>query len=321
MLMDVKAKGRAQKMRVFVIIPAFNEAGRVGKVVQTIPKRIVNATIVVDDGSNDETRSEATAAGALVVSHGRKLGVGAAIKRGYREALMRAADIIIVVAGDGQHDPSEIPKLIAPIVKDEADYVVGDRLSGSSGSAGMPRLRNFGNRLLTSLTRRLTGLPVRDAQCGYAAVSARALQQLNLEFLSDKWGIPNDMLFECSSKGLRVIYVPVKAIYGGRRSYIRLPAYIFRVSTILFRGYVRHQYLYRGLYVFSLTGGLCLTWGVVLGLWILATTLHTRNLPGVGTVILDAVLLLTGMLLLVFGFLSDLMRMMERRIPMGSSQE
>ncbi|WP_455277737.1 glycosyltransferase family 2 protein [[Eubacterium] cellulosolvens] len=302
------------KTKIFAVIPAFNEEGRIEKVIRKIDKKSVDKIIVVDDCSTDKTAKVSRASGAIVISHTRNLGVGAAIKTGYNEALRRGAQILVVIAGDGQHDPKEIPNLIKPILSEKVDYVVGDRLSRNPLKQGMPRFRHFGNSLLTRLTRSLTRLDIKDAQCGFSAITKDALLRINLEFLTNRWGLPNDMLFECAAKGLSVKYVPIKVIYGGRKSYISLPNYVIRVSTILFRGFIRYLYFYHSLYLFSLTGAIFLLVGFLYGLYITYETLTTRNLPGVGSVILDAVLILAGIQLLIFGFLLDMIKLVESRI-------
>jgi len=299
---------------VAVVIPAFNEEATIRNVIETIPKKIVEYVIVVDDASRDGTSRIAKEAGALVVHHGRNLGVGTAIKNGYSKALSLASDIVLVIAGDGQHDPHEIPQLIQPILDGEAEYVVGDRLSAHPLSGGMPRHRYYANRLLTFLTRVITKLDVKDSQCGYAAISSAGLKRINFGFLSDRWGFPNDMLLECAMRGLRVKYVPVKAIYGGRKSYIGLGGFGLRMLAILTRGVLRYVYYYRGTVVFSISGGLLVLAGLAYGIFIVWETLTTSRLPGVGSVILDATALLTGIQLLVFGFLAEMIKMIEGRI-------
>ncbi len=112
-----------------MVIPAYNEGGRVGQVVEAIPKEIASEIIVVDDHSTDATAEESIKNGATHVVSCASRGVGAAIKTGYWEALKRGADVLVVVAGDGQHDPREIPKILKPVITGSADYVVGDRLS------------------------------------------------------------------------------------------------------------------------------------------------------------------------------------------------
>jgi glycosyltransferase involved in cell wall biosynthesis len=308
-----------KKQKIVAVIPALNEEGNLRTLLKRFPRKVVDQIVVVDDGSRDKTSSVAKGEGAIVVQHGRNLGVGAAIKSGYSKALELNADIILVVAGDGQHDPREIPNLIKPILEDEADYVVGDRLSANPRAGGMPRHRYYGNRLLTYLTRKITKLDVKDSQCGYAAISRAALRKINLGFLSDRWGVPNDMLLECALRGLRVRYVPITAIYGGRKSYIRLPGFGVRLIAIMIRGILRYLYFYRGTIVFSVAGGSLIIIGLAYGLWIVFETITSRSLAvGVASVVFVATIVLTGVQLLVFGLLAEMTKMIESRISAGS---
>ncbi len=303
-----------RRLKIAVAIPAYNEEGRIGKVVKKIPKDIVQDIIVIDDHSTDNTAGEALAAGATsVIRHVKNRGVGASIKTGYKEALRNNDDIAIVVAGDGQHDPTEISTVIEPIVRGDADYVVGERLSGRPVEKGMPHFRYIGNRFLSFLTSAITDYDVKDSQCGYTAISRDALKRINLEFLSDRWGIPNDILIECSVKGVQVKFVPVKTIYGTRKSYINLPKYILRVLTILFRGTQRKLYFHRGIYLFSFTGLVFFLTGLIYGLYVLFETLRTGRLFGIGSVVLVATLIISSLQLVLFGFLSDMIKMMEAR--------
>jgi glycosyltransferase involved in cell wall biosynthesis len=224
---------------VAAVIPAFNESGRVGRVIDAIPRDLVGDIVVVDDHSTDNTFLESVNNGATYVTTSRSHGVGAAIKTGYREALTRGADVLLVLAGDDQHDPHEIPRVLDPVLNGEADYVVGDRLSAYERGNGMSPLRFVGNRMLTMATRVVTGIDVRDSQCGYTAITRKALGKFDLERVTDSWGVPNDFLIECACRGLRVRYVEIKAQPGFRRSYIRLYSYVPRMTFILLRGALR----------------------------------------------------------------------------------
>ncbi len=151
------------EQRIAVVIPAFNEEGRVGHVVEAIPREIVDDIIVVDDHSTDATSEESIMNGATHVASCPSRGVGAAIKTGYWEALKRGADVLVVVAGDSQHDPREIPRILEPALNGNADYVVGDRLNSSLRETDMTAFRYVGNQMLSLLTRMLTGLKVKDS--------------------------------------------------------------------------------------------------------------------------------------------------------------
>lgn len=304
------------KPNVAVVIPALDEEATIRKVIEAIPKKIVQNIIVVDDASDDGTSGIAKEAGALVVRHGRNLGVGAAIRTGYSKALSLRADIVLVVAADGQHDSKEIPRLIRPILEDEADYVVGDRLSADPLVSGMPRHRYYANKMLTYITRKITKLDVKDSQCGFTAVSSAGLRRINLSFLSDRWGIPNDMLLECAMRGLRVKYVPIKVIYAGRKSYVRLPGFAIRLLGILARGILRYFYFYRGTVILVPTGGLLVLIGLGYGIFVAWETVATGRLAGVGSVVLVATTLLTGIQLAIFGLLVEMIKMMEARLSL-----
>ena len=299
-------------MKVYVIIPAYNEEGRVGKVVKAaLNQKVVSKVIVVDDHSTDGTVEEAERAGAVVLKHSRNKGVGAAIKTGYRKFLEENGYVAVVVAADGQHDPSEIPRFIKLIEEGKADYVVGDR---SHEADKMPFTRRLGNKFLSWLTRRVTGLNVRDSQMGFTAITRDALKKINLEYLTDKWGYPNDMLIECAVKDIHVEFIPSRCIYGGRKSYIKLPQYILRVGTILFRGWMRKIYYYHGLYLFSFSGLVSLLIGLVYGIYLTIRIIQAGHVTNIGSLILVAVLLLGGIQMILFGFLMDMIKRVETQV-------
>ena len=236
---SLRNRADSERPKVAAVIPAFNESGRVGRVIYAIPRDLVDDIVVVDDHSTDGTAVESIKNGATHVTISRSRGVGAAIKTGYREALIRGADVILVLAGDDQHDPREIPKILKPVLDGEADYVVGDRLSACPRRNAMSPLRFVGNRTLTIATRIITGIDIRDSQCGYTAITREALQSLHLERITNSWGVPNDFLIECACRGLRVKYVQVMPRAGFRASYIRLYSYVPRMVFILLRGALR----------------------------------------------------------------------------------
>src|SRR5882672_4262245 len=166
--------GQAQ---IAVVVAAYKENLHIERVLRTLP-RFVDCIVVVDDGSADGTAATARAVGdarVQVITHAHNRGVGAALKTGYRAAFERGADVVVVMAGDGQMHPDDLAPLLAPVLRGEADYVKGDRLSHPEARARMPRLRFLGNHLLSALTRLCTGSGVRDSQCGYTALSRRAL--------------------------------------------------------------------------------------------------------------------------------------------------
>lgn len=209
--------------RIAVVVPAHDEEERIGSTLATVPT-CVDAIVVVDDGSADHTAEIVRASDdprVRLVAHGNNRGVGAAIVTGYRSAFAAGADVAVVMGADGQMDPSELSRLVAPVVRGEADYAKGDRLAHAELRA-MPPVRRVGNTVFSALTRLATGLAVSDSQCGYTALSRGASARLDLDALWPGYGYPNDLLARAASAGLRVVDVPVRPIYAGEASGIGL---------------------------------------------------------------------------------------------------
>lgn len=213
-----------QQLRVAVVIPAYNEEAAVGDAVAAVPA-FVDHVIVVDDASRDATARVAEEAGRAraaaghgavdVVTHPGNRGVGAAIVTGYRRALALGCDVAVVMAGDGQMDPADLPAVLAPIARGEADYVKGNRFLHPEIWRAMPPTRIVGNLVLSAATRVTSGYRhVFDSQCGYTAISAAALAAIELDRLFPRYGYPNDLLSRLNIAGQRVVDVPVRPVYG-----------------------------------------------------------------------------------------------------------
>lgn len=204
------------------VVPAFDESERIGSVIRAMPPWI-DAIVVVDDGSHDGTSQAAERAGdgrTTVIRHPSNRGVGAAIARGYERGLALGADCLVVMAGDGQMDPRDLPALLEPIVGGRADYVKGNRFIHPERRR-MPVLRRVAGKVLSAATRQVTGYDIDDSQCGYTALSANAARRLPLCELWPRYGYPNDLLTLLSREGLRVAEVPVRPVYAGEKSGIR----------------------------------------------------------------------------------------------------
>lgn len=199
---------RSRHAKIVCIIPAYNEGEIIGDVVRAVREEC-DQILVVNDGSIDDTHRKAEQAGALVIDHTVNLGTGASEETGIKASLLLGADIIVTVDADGQHDPSEIPKLLEPIRSGEADMVIGSRFLQPEGS--MPLLKRIGNSLLTRLTSLLCGAEITDSQSGFRALTQRAAENMN--------GLPNDyswaseMIAKAHKKGFRIREVPVRTIY------------------------------------------------------------------------------------------------------------
>ena len=220
-----------QGMSIGVVIPARNEAEHLTDVLSGIPS-FVDKVVVVDDGSTDGTGDLAGDA-ELVRLEGE--GVGSAIDHGHRRLLeiMDSEFISVVMAGDGQMDPDDMESLIAPIINRQAHHSKGERLDRAGK---MPLYRRIGTFILSILTTLACGQTIRDPQCGYTATSSEVLKSWNWERSWKGYGYPNWWLMALSEKGWRISHIPVRAIYEGQKSGIRVSSFLPKVSLMLLIG-------------------------------------------------------------------------------------
>lgn len=215
-----------------VVVPALDEGPWIEEVLATLPS-FVDQAIVVDDASSDDTvaRAETAASGARVVvlRHRENEGVGAAIVTGYQHALRAGADVVAVMAGDGQMHPDDLEGVVLPVVRGTADYVKGNRLRHPEVRGTMPRDRFLGSLVLSRLTGWAVGLPIEDSQCGYTAIARPLLERLALDAIWPRFGYPNDLLAAVVRAGGRVTEVEVRPVYRGEVSHLRA----YHVAVIL----------------------------------------------------------------------------------------
>jgi glycosyltransferase involved in cell wall biosynthesis len=229
--------------RVVVVVPACDEAPRIARVLRGMPAW-VDAVLVIDDVSVDGTGAAAQSVGdprVEILRHDENRGVGAAIVTGYRHAAARPGgprDAFVVMAGDGQMHPDDLPAVVGPVARGEADYVKGDRFHGPGAAAGMPLARRLGGRVFSWATSRAIGIPISDSQCGYTALSRAACEALDLDALWPRFGYPNDLLSQLTVRGLRVAQVPVRAVYGDEVSRLR-PRHLPVITALIARAWVR----------------------------------------------------------------------------------
>ncbi|USG99019.1 glycosyltransferase family 2 protein [Thermococcus argininiproducens] len=207
-----------------LIIPAYNEAKRIGSVLSKIPD-FVDEIIVVDDGSKDNTSEVAKNWGAKVIRLKQNQGKGAAMKAGINEA---SGDIIVFMDADGQHNPKEIEKLIIPIINDEADFVIGSRLIKTQGKR--PLIRKLSNFLSTFLIKLKLGIEVKDTQSGFRAIKREFLPDIE----SKRYEVETELLIKAVKKGARVKETPVERIYGIETGHFRFED-IIRFLKVLFK--------------------------------------------------------------------------------------
>jgi dolichol-phosphate mannosyltransferase len=212
---DIDVMTRPQP-RVLCVAPAWNEGERIAHVVGAVPRDVVEATVVVDDGSSDATGDYAERAGATVIRQGGNRGVGAAIRAGIDYARREGYDIVVVVSGGGKTPPEQIPRLVEPILRSEAEFVQGSRYLDGGEFLRMPLRRRIGTRGYTWLFSFFCGRRVTDASSGFRAIKLSLLddRRINLwqEWL-DRYELEPYLLFKALRLGHRVIEVPVTIAY------------------------------------------------------------------------------------------------------------
>ncbi|HEY2541786.1 MAG TPA: glycosyltransferase family 2 protein [Gaiellaceae bacterium] len=298
-----------------VVVPARDEEALIGETLGGIPP-FVDRIVVVDDGSRDATVERARAFGDArveVVAHDGNRGVGAAIVTGYRRALEHGLDVVCVMAADNQMDPADLATLVQPVARGELDYAKANRLFTGQAWKLIPRTRYLGNAVLSLLTKVASGYwHVADSQSGYTAISRPMLAQLDLDRVYPGYGFPNDFLVHLNVWSARVRDFPSRPIYRiGEVSGIRYRRVVPRISWLLLRGFfwrLREKYIIRDfhpLVFFYAFGFLSTLVGLVLGLVELGFRI-AGNQVSVGTVVLIALLLISGSQFTLFAMWFDM---------------
>ena len=304
-----------EERQVAVVVPAHDEEELIAETIGGIPP-FVDRVYVVDDASTDATAERARGTGdarVTVIAHDRNRGVGAAIVTGYKRAVEDGADVVAVMAGDNQMDPADLATLAAPVARGELDYAKANRLFTGQAWDQMPHMRYLGNAVLSLLTKIASGYwHVADSQSGYTAISKEMVRDLDLDRVYTGYGFPNDLLVHLNVWNARVRDFPSRPVYGvGERSGIRYHRVVPRISWLLVKGFfwrLKEKYVIRDfhpLVFFYAFGILGIVAGVILGLVELGFRL-AGNAVSVGTVVLVALLLVSGIQFTLFAMWFDM---------------
>lgn len=278
------------KPRIIAAIPAYNEEKYIGTVVLKT-RQYADEVIVVDDGSTDNTSSVASLANAIVIRHEKNRGKGAAIQSILAEVRKKSPDILILLDADFQHNPDEIPKLIKPIICDGFDLVVGSRKRQRDK---IPRYRRFGQKVLSYSARILSGAKVTDSECGFRALSPRAVSELELKQCG--FAIETEMISAATERGFKITEVPVSAIYTQDGSTLNPVSHGLGVlANIITMISDRRPLLF-----FVIPGIILLAFGFFLGLWVFDKASHGAGFAG-GTAMISISLVIIGILSIFTG--------------------
>jgi glycosyltransferase involved in cell wall biosynthesis len=301
-------------MKLIVTIPAFNEKKTIADVIKSIPKKITGISqleiLVYDDGSTDNTSEIAKASGAThVFKHKTNFGLAKTFKDAMIKALEFGADIVVNTDADNQYDQREIEKLVRPILKEEADMVIGDRQIDKLEH--MPKSKKYGNKLGSFMIQKLTGTNVVDASSGFRAFTKELANDI---YIASDHTYTHEMIIAAHYKNYVIVNVPIifkKRTTGGSRLISGVFSHIMKSgSTIL-----RTLLLYRALAFFSLVGGLF----VFLGVLGIVRFLYFAFIEGdssghVQSLIISSVIIGAGVNIIVVGMLADSISINRRLI-------
>ena len=239
---------------VCVVVPAYNEEKLIGRVVETMPD-YVDKIVIIDDKSGDKTVETVKEYAqshqrVVLIEHDENQGVGGAIVTGYKWARDNKMEATVVMAGDAQMDPEDMPALLDPVVAGEVDYSKGNRLFTGNAWNIIPKVRYLGNSFLSMLTKIASGYwHVADSQTGYTVINLKALEMLDLDKIYKRYGMPNDMLIKLNVYNFKVRDVTIKPVYNiGEKSEIKVRKVVLTLSWLLFKGFLfrmKEKYIIR----------------------------------------------------------------------------
>jgi dolichol-phosphate mannosyltransferase len=222
-----KSRGRG-RLRVLALIPGYNVGPQIEeRVLQRVPRDLVDEMLVIDDGSTDDTAARARAGGATVISHERNRGVGAALRTGFQYAQARGYDAVVILNAIGKFDPAGLGVLLAALQDGSADLVQGSRFVPGGSFTRMPMKRQLGTRAYSALFSLLLGRRVSDASSGIRAFRCAILDTPGMDVSQawlDRYELEPYLLWKALQLGLRVVEVPMDVLYpeGPRQAYTRM---------------------------------------------------------------------------------------------------
>ena len=281
-------------MKITIGIPAYNEEKNIALIITKL-KKITDSIIVCDDGSTDMTSDISKNLGAIVISHKKNMGYGGAINSIFQKSKEINSDLLVTFDADGQHRVEDIEKVIEPIKNNDADLVIGSRFLNKKSK--VPNYRKIGIKVITQITNTSMKKKLTDSQSGFRAYNKQVLLQISPSDIG--MGISTEILIKSSSKGLRIMEVPITILYSGNTSTHNPVSHGTSVllSTIKFTS-IEHPLKFYGIpsLVFLIIGGmftyLAVQYYVEIGR--LSTNL---TVIGAVTVLTGLVLLITAILL------------------------
>jgi len=274
-----------------VVVPSYNEEKLIEKTIQSVPD-FVDKIVVINDTSKDKTRDKVEQvlknnSKVVLINHKINQGVGGSIASGYKWSRDNDIDIAVVMAGDAQMDPEDMPALLDAVIDDGADFSKGNRLLSSQAQKTMPKKRYRISQFLSLLTKIASGYwRVIDPQCGYTAINKNALHSVDWDKMYKRYGQPNDLLIRLNVEEMKVKDVPIKPVYNvGEKSGINMTKLFFTLSWVLFSGFLwrlKEKYVIRDfhpLVFFYGLGGFFTVVTIVLGIRVIYVWITMGFIP------------------------------------------
>lgn len=302
--------------KIAVVIPSYRVVRHILGVIHSVPP-LVNSIYVVDDGcpdgSGEYVSEHCQDPRVQVLRNTENLGVGGAVMTGYRAAIADGADVIVKIDGDGQMDPALIPDFIWPILSGEADYAKGNRFYDLEEIRAMPKMRLFGNAVLSFMAKLSTGYwDLFDPTNGYTAIHADVARHLPFAKISKRYFFETDILFRLNTVRAVVVDVPMSAKYGDEVSNLKISKivgeFLFK-HTRNFCKRIFYNYYLRDLSLASIElplGLLLVIFGTVFGLFSWHESAQANAVTPAGTVMLSALPILMGLQFLLAFLGSDI---------------
>lgn len=282
-----------KNQKICVVVPAYNEETQITRTVSTMPD-FIDHIVVIDDCSKDRTcevikELQKSYPSLVLINHPVNQGVGGAIASGYKWAKEHKMDVAVVMAGDAQMNPDDLPAILDPVVNQEVDYSKGNRLFTGEAYNKIPKVRYFGNSMLSFLTKIASGYwHVADSQTGYTAINQKALHLIDWDKMYKRYGQPNDLLVRLNVYDLKVRDVPVEPVYNiGEKSGIKIRKVIFTIPWLLMKLFLwrmKEKYIIRNfhpLVFFYFLGAFFFFLSVVLFARVFIVLYETGSIPSI----------------------------------------
>ena len=281
-------------LKITIGIPAYNEEKNIASIITKL-KKITDSIIVCDDGSSDMTSEISKNLGAVVISHKKNMGYGVAINSIFQKSKEMNSDLLVTFDADGQHRVEDIEKVVEPIKNNTADLVIGSRFLDKKSN--VPNYRKIGIKVITKITNASIKKKLTDSQSGFRAYNKQVLSQISPSDIG--MGISTEILIKSSSKGLRIMEVPVTILYSGDTSTHNPVSHGTSVllSTIKFTS-IEHPLKFYGIpsVIFLIIGGIFTT--LAIQYYIDVGRLNSNlTLIGGGTVLIGIIFLICAILL------------------------